>query len=339
VKLGGLAFASKLIASNEASFHGEDDMPDSSHWMAPEVIKQSHFGFRTDIWSLGITTIEMAESKPPFFYLNPIRAMAVIPSKPSPTLADPDKWSPEMLDFLRCCCQKDPIHRQESSVLLSHPFVKQEVAALRQLHAGEEEAASYSSLVAPRNQGLLPLQQLLQSKQAHIDSIRRQRHEEYMQALEADMARIQREQEFTRALRLDATKSPPEQEFMHDLEADPQHSFSKYAAVSYDEGEFDSPRPVRTDVQKRRRMRAGSIEEAARKIETEFEQEFIHDLEADPQHSFSKYAAVSYDEGEFDSPRPVTAMNEETEVQQRRRIEEAARKLENLEADPQHRFI
>lgn len=286
MKLGGFALATKHVASNEASYHGDDDMSGTSHWMAPEVIKQSHFGPRADIWSLGITTIEMAESEPPFFYLSPLRAMFVIPSKPAPTLADPDKWSPEMLEFLRCCCQKDPIHRQDSSALSLHPFIKQDVAALRQLHAGEEGATGYSSLVAPRNQGLLPLQQLLQSKQAHIDSIRRQRHEEYMQALEADMARIQREQEFTRALRLDATKSPPKQEFMHNLEADPQHSFSKYAAVSYDEDEFDSPRPVRTEVQQRRRMRAGSIEEAAQKLEKEFGQEIMHDLKADLQHRF-----------------------------------------------------
>ncbi|EED89246.1 hypothetical protein THAPSDRAFT_263979, partial [Thalassiosira pseudonana CCMP1335] len=95
----------------------------SPFWMAPEVIKESHYDGRADVWSLGITTIEMAEGAPPHSNLNPLRAIFLIPSKPAPTLADPDNWSPEMSDFIRCCCKKDPSERSDSALLTSHPFV------------------------------------------------------------------------------------------------------------------------------------------------------------------------------------------------------------------------
>ena len=106
----------------------------SPYWMAPEVIRESHYDGRADVWSLGITAIEMAEGAPPHANLHPLRAIFVIPTKPAPTLADPDNWSPEMLDFVRCCCQKDASQRHDSALLSSHPFIKQDVLALRAMH-------------------------------------------------------------------------------------------------------------------------------------------------------------------------------------------------------------
>jgi len=103
----------------------------SPFWMAPEVIRESHYDGRADVWSLGITCLEMAEGQPPHANLNPLRAIFVIPSKPAPTLADPDVWSPEMLDFIRVCCKKDPSQRHDSALLASHAFVKREVNELR----------------------------------------------------------------------------------------------------------------------------------------------------------------------------------------------------------------
>ena len=113
----------------------------SPYWMAPEVIRESHYDGRADVWSLGITAIEMAEGAPPHSNLHPLRAIFVIPNKPAPTLADPDNWAPEMLDFVRCCCQKDPNQRHDSAMLSSHSFVKQEVIALRMMHSGETSTA------------------------------------------------------------------------------------------------------------------------------------------------------------------------------------------------------
>jgi len=108
----------------------------SPFWMAPEVIRESHYDGKADVWSLGITVIEMAEGRPPHANLNPLRAIFVIPSKPSPTLADPDNWSPEMIDFIRCCLHKDPAQRYDSALLSQHPFVKAEVIALRNMWGG-----------------------------------------------------------------------------------------------------------------------------------------------------------------------------------------------------------
>jgi len=106
----------------------------SPFWMAPEVIRESHYDGRADVWSLGITVIEMAEGQPPHANLHPMRAIFIIPTMPSPTLADPDAWSPEMLDFIQCCCKKDPSQRYDSARLSSHTFIKRDVNELRKLY-------------------------------------------------------------------------------------------------------------------------------------------------------------------------------------------------------------
>ena len=108
----------------------------SPFWMAPEVIQESHYDGRADVWSLGITMIEMAEGTPPHANLNPLRAIFLIPSKPPPTLADPDSWSPEMLDFLRACLQKAPSQRMDSAQLAQHPFIRQDVSAVSDVAIG-----------------------------------------------------------------------------------------------------------------------------------------------------------------------------------------------------------
>jgi len=273
VKLSDFASAAKLANIAEPSYIEGARVAGTSYWMAPEVIRESHVGPSSDVWSLGISTIEMAEGRPPYSHLNRLRAMFVIPTKQAPTLADPEKWSPEMLNFVRSCCQKDPSRRQDSTTLSWHPFVKEEVIALRQLHAGEEEfGADYWRLTAPRKPGLLPLRRLLEARHDKLDAMRTQREQEYAEALKVDAARFHREREFTRALQLDATKSPEEQEFMHNLEANPRQSFSKYATVSYDEDEFDAPRPASVNEQspRQRLMRTRSLEEVVRNLETEF---------------------------------------------------------------------
>lgn len=154
----------------------------SPFWIAPEVIKESHYDGRADVWSLGITTIEMAEGAPPHSNLNPLRAIFLIPSKPAPTLADPDDWSPEMLDFVRCCCKKDPSERSDSALLTSHPFIRQEVLALRSMHAdfenwgfgqsGYERAAQMSK---ERSPGLPALRSFMEQMRNPLDAVKNQR--------------------------------------------------------------------------------------------------------------------------------------------------------------------
>jgi len=97
----------------------------SPYWMAPEIISKSNEGYdnKADIWSLGITAIEMAEKEPPRFNIHFARVIFAIPRDPAPTLKNPSKHSPEFVDFITICLNKDPKLRPNSKQLLSHPFI------------------------------------------------------------------------------------------------------------------------------------------------------------------------------------------------------------------------
>ncbi|ELR21067.1 mitogen-activated protein kinase kinase kinase [Acanthamoeba castellanii str. Neff] len=77
-------------------------------WLAPEVYAGETFNQAADIWSLGITVIEMADGQPPYATEEPMR--------------DPSKWSPAFLDFISQCLQKDPTKRPSARELLRHDF-------------------------------------------------------------------------------------------------------------------------------------------------------------------------------------------------------------------------
>nr|KAJ3422933.1 Mitogen-activated protein kinase kinase kinase kinase 3 [Polyrhizophydium stewartii] len=98
------------------------------YWMAPEVItseqQNTAYDYKADIWSLGITAIEMAEGAPPMFETHPMRVLFMIPKLDPPTLKDKSKWSQDFHNFLRACLDKDPDRRLSASQLLSHPFLK-----------------------------------------------------------------------------------------------------------------------------------------------------------------------------------------------------------------------
>jgi serine/threonine protein kinase len=97
------------------------------YWMAPEVIDSKNgmkgYDAKVDIWSLGITCIELAETIPPLSYINPMRALFQIPARDSPVLENPGKWSKEFNDFIRVCLEKDPKKRPSAAEALQHPFV------------------------------------------------------------------------------------------------------------------------------------------------------------------------------------------------------------------------
>lgn len=95
----------------------------SPFWMAPETIQELGYDQKADIWSLGITAIELAEGNPPYHNMHPMRIIFLIPSRPPPTLTKPSQWSPEFNDFVGKCLTKDPDARPSSSDLLKHPFI------------------------------------------------------------------------------------------------------------------------------------------------------------------------------------------------------------------------
>jgi serine/threonine kinase 4 len=91
--------------------------------MSPEVLSNSEYNKKTDIWSLGITCIEMAEGDPPYSSIHPYRAMFVIRKKPAQELTQPEKWSMEFQNFVKKCLTVDPKRRPSAKELLLDPFL------------------------------------------------------------------------------------------------------------------------------------------------------------------------------------------------------------------------
>jgi thousand and one amino acid protein kinase len=94
--------------------------------MAPEVIMamdEGQYDGKVDIWSIGITCIEMAERKPPLFHMNAMAAMYHIAQKDPPTLQRPQEWSEIFRDFIASCLKKEPEDRMSSTEALEHMFI------------------------------------------------------------------------------------------------------------------------------------------------------------------------------------------------------------------------
>jgi len=119
VKLADFGVSGTLTST----FSKRNTFVGTPYWMAPEVILEQSYDGRADIWSLGITAIEMAEINPPNADMHPMRVLIQIPQAPAPKLRDRDKWSENFHDFIAKCLTKDPSQRPTAEELLKHPFL------------------------------------------------------------------------------------------------------------------------------------------------------------------------------------------------------------------------
>ncbi|XP_053708951.1 STE20-like kinase b isoform X3 [Synchiropus splendidus] len=117
-----------VSAKNSKTLQRRDSFIGTPYWMAPEVVmcetsKDRPYDYKADVWSLGVTLIELAQMEPPNHEMNPMRVLLKIAKAEPPTLLQPSRWSADFSDFLKRSLDKNVDNRWSAPQLLQHPFV------------------------------------------------------------------------------------------------------------------------------------------------------------------------------------------------------------------------
>lgn len=120
IKLADFGFAVGLTTEKQK----RQSVVGTPYWMSPELIRGLPYDAKVDVWSLGITLIEMCEGEPPLMDKPPLRALLLITTQGTPKLQNPQKWSTELRHFMKKSMEVNVEKRSTAAMLLMHPFIR-----------------------------------------------------------------------------------------------------------------------------------------------------------------------------------------------------------------------
>jgi serine/threonine protein kinase len=127
VKLADFGVSSSLYESGIRNGAVRKTFVGTPCWIAPEVVQQTGHDQKADIWSFGITALELAHGRAPFSKLPPMKVLLMTLQNEPPTLdrtTSKKKFSKQFKEMIDSCLQKDPLKRSSAEKLLNHPFFK-----------------------------------------------------------------------------------------------------------------------------------------------------------------------------------------------------------------------